>query len=67
MHIEQAFDAVPLWIQPGARLTVRAFLEMLGAHVPGIEDICTHPGEERAHRLDGLQKGLARLDAGARL
>ena len=54
-----------LGMQPGARLTVRAFLETLRAHVPGIEDTCTHPGEERAHRLDGLQKGLARLGVGA--
>jgi hypothetical protein len=56
-----------LEMQPGVCMTVRAFLERLRAHVPGIEAICTHPGEDRAYRLDGLQKGLARLGAGASL
>jgi len=50
-----------LQMQPGARMTVRAFLEALGRHVPGIEEICAHPGEEKKHRLDGLERGLARF------
>ena len=52
-----------LGIQPGARLTVREFLERVSAHVPGIEQICTHPGEQQADRLQGLRQGLQRLDA----
>jgi hypothetical protein len=47
--------------QPHARLTVRAFLERLRAHVPGIEQICTHPGEDQADRLEGLRRGLEQL------
>ena len=54
-------------MQPGARLTVRAFLETPRAHVPGIEEVCTHPGKDRAHRLDGLQEDLARLGVKANL
>ena len=50
-----------LGLEPGTRLTVRAFLERLHAHVPGIEQVCTHPGEDRADRLRGLQAGLERL------
>ena len=52
-----------LEIQPGSRMTVRAFLERLGEHVPGIEHVCTHPREETGDRLEGLRKGLAKLGA----
>lgn len=48
-------------MQPGTRMTVGEFLERLNAHTPGIEKICTHPGEEERYRLDGLEKGLMRL------
>jgi hypothetical protein len=30
--------------------------------LPGIETICTHPGEEQAERRTGLQRGLERLE-----
>jgi hypothetical protein len=50
-----------LKIGPGTHMTVRGFLEQLNAHTPGIEKICTHPGEEERHRLDGLERGLVRL------
>jgi len=50
-----------LGLQPHARLTVRQFLERLQTRVPGIEQICTHPGESQADRLLGLQAGLERL------
>jgi hypothetical protein len=50
-----------LQIEPGARMTVRAFIERLNAHVPGIEAICTHPGEKQEERLRGLQEGLRQL------
>jgi len=50
-----------LGIEPGTRLTVRQFLERLDQHLPGIERICTHPGEKQADRLHGLRRGLQRL------
>ena len=56
---ERVFAA--LGLEPHARLTVRAFLERLHEHVPGIEHICTHPGEDQADRLHGLRAGLDRL------
>ena len=48
-------------IRPGMRMTVREFLRRLDQHTPGIEKVCTHPGEEESHRLEGLKRGLARL------
>ena len=53
-----------LGMHPGARMTVRAFLERLDAHTPGVEKICTHPGEREEDRLRGIQEGLARLGIG---
>ena len=50
-----------LGLEPHAQLTVRAFLERLHERVPGIEEICTHPGEDRAERLRDLRRGLERL------
>jgi hypothetical protein len=50
-----------LGMETGTRMTVRAFLEKLHEHTPGIEKICTHPGEKEEHRLSGLEKGLGRL------
>jgi hypothetical protein len=50
-----------LAMQPGARMTVRAFLAKLDEHMPGIAEICAHPGEGKGHRLEGLEKGLARF------
>jgi hypothetical protein len=54
-----------LGLEPHAQLTVRVFLERLSEHVPGIEEICTHPGEDQAERLRGLRRGLERLGVGA--
>ena len=54
-----------LGLEPHTRLTVRAFLERLHAHVPGIELICTHPGEDQSERLRGLRQGLKRLGLAA--
>gem|GEM_PF-1029228 len=48
-------------MQPGTCMTVGEFLEQLDAHMPGIEKLCTHPGETETYRLDGLQQGLVRL------
>lgn len=47
--------------QPGAHMTVSAFLSKLGASMPGIGKVCTHPGEEQRHRLQGLRMGLSRF------
>ena len=48
-------------IQPETRMTVSEFLERLNERTPGIEKVCTHPGEKESHRLEGLKKGLIRL------
>lgn len=50
-----------LGMEPGARLTMREFLTRLHEHIPGIERLCTHPGEKEADRLQGLKQGLQRL------
>ena len=50
-----------LKVQPGTRMTVREFLTHLNTHTPGVEKLCTHPGESETYRLDGLQQGLVRL------
>jgi hypothetical protein len=52
-----------LGLDTGNRMTMRQFLLRVHQHLPGIETICTHPGEERADRLAGLQRGLERLGA----
>jgi hypothetical protein len=50
-----------LGIAPGARLTMRQFLERVRQHLPGIEQVCTHPGEDRGSRRQGLEDGLLRF------
>ena len=50
-----------LEMQPGAHLTMQEFLVKLEERVPGIEQVCAHPGEEQADRLEGLRQGLRRL------
>ena len=50
-----------LKIEPGTRMTVGAFLELLNTHTPGVEKICAHPGEKEEERLSGLQEGLIGL------
>jgi hypothetical protein len=54
-----------LGMEPGTRLTVRQFLERVSRHVPGIEQLCTHPGEQEADRRQGLAAGLSRLGIGS--
>jgi hypothetical protein len=39
-------------------LTFTEYLKLINNKVPGIEDICTHPKEDKKYRLDGLIKGL---------
>jgi hypothetical protein len=48
-------------MRPGEEMTVRVFLERVNEHTPGIEKICTHPGEKEKRRLEGLEQGLTRL------
>ena len=50
-----------LEMQPGVRMKVSAFLNRLDEHMPRIAEICTHPGEDPRHRLEGLEKRLARF------
>jgi hypothetical protein len=50
-----------LGLDTGNHMTVRQFLLRVHERLPGVETICTHPGEEQADRLAGLQRGLARL------
>ena len=42
-------------------MTVREYLEIVSTRVPGIEAICTHPNEEPASRLKGLEQGLIKF------
>ncbi len=46
--------------------TIREYLEGVVKHLPGIEEICTHPGEDRKARLEGLRQGLTKLGLGSR-
>lgn len=50
-----------LGMKPDAEMTVRRYLDLVDRHLPGIENLCAHPGEEPARRLDGLVNGLAKL------
>lgn len=45
-------------LEVGTVLTVRQYLEMVNDEVPGIEEICTHPKEDKKKRLRGLINGL---------
>lgn len=56
-----------LGLDKGNRMTVRQFLRRVHQHLPGIEMICAHPGEERGYRRVGLQEGLKRLRIGPSL
>ena len=47
-------------------MTIRRYLEIVAKHLPGIEKICTHPGEDQETRLAGLQQGLTRLGISCR-
>ncbi len=48
-------------LEAGARMTVRAFFELVNDRTPGIEKICTHPKEDPQRRLAGLVNGLRQL------
>ncbi|HPG39985.1 MAG TPA: DUF1284 domain-containing protein [bacterium] len=48
-------------LKPDTEMTFRDYLVIVNAHVPGIEEICTHPKENRQERLQGLVAGLVKL------
>lgn len=50
-----------LGLETGTVTTFAEYLELVNAQVPGIEEVCTHPGEDTASRLKGLIAGLVRL------
>lgn len=47
-------------------MTIRKYLTIVARNLPGIEKICTHPGEDLKARLTGLHHGLARLGISGR-
>jgi hypothetical protein len=50
-----------LGIHPGDVLPLPDYLERVQALLPGLAEVCSHPGENPAQRLVGLQVGLKRL------
>ncbi len=52
-----------LGMAEGCTLTFRGFLRVVGEHLEGIEQVCTHPGEDSAERLARLTHGLEKLGA----
>ena len=42
-------------------MTIREYLMIVNDHVPGIEQLCTHPKEDQQARLEGLIGGLEKL------
>jgi hypothetical protein len=50
-----------------SKMTFRTFCQRVSQNLPGIEKICTHPGEEEAYRLAGLQQATHRLNIGNHL
>jgi hypothetical protein len=53
-----------LSIDPGIVLTTHKYLELINDKTPGIEEICTHPKENKEERLRGLTNGLVKLGFG---
>jgi len=50
-----------LGFPPHTVMTVREFLKLVNGHVPGIEAICTHPGQNKKKRRESLIGGLTKL------
>ncbi|NQU88458.1 MAG: DUF1284 domain-containing protein [Mariniphaga sp.] len=42
-------------------LTFKEYLKIVNDKVPGIEEICTHPKEDKNNRLEGLIKGIQKI------
>lgn len=47
-----------LGLEPGCRMTARGFFQVVAEHMPAIAAVNTHPGEDPATRLQGVQDGL---------
>ena len=50
-----------LGFEPGRTIAIRQYLEIVNKKIPGVEEICTHPKENKRQRLDGLIRGLIKL------
>lgn len=50
-----------LGLATGETMTFRQYLEIVSSKTPGLEEICSHPGEDRSRRLAGLVRGLRKL------
>jgi len=50
-----------LGLTAGTVMTIREYLTIVSDYVPGIEQLCTHPKEDRQARLQGLIGGLEKL------
>jgi len=48
-------------LEPGAVTTFREYPTRANERTPGIENTCTHPGEDSGERLRGLVAGLKKL------
>jgi hypothetical protein len=48
-------------LTPSDSLPLPAYLARVQALLPGLETVCSHPGEEQAKRLAGLYAGLRLL------
>lgn len=47
-----------LGLRPGDTLPLPEYLERVAALLPGLEQVCAHPGEDPSARLAGLQAGI---------
>jgi hypothetical protein len=45
----------------GTVMTARQYFQIVNRNVPGLEKLCTHPGESSHDRLKGLEQGLRKL------
>ena len=50
-----------LGFAPGTVITIRGYLSVVNEKTPGLETVCTHPGEDEKVRLAGLIRGLRKL------
>ncbi len=50
-----------LGLARGVRMPVRRFLEIVNERLPGIEDVCTHPTEQRSARRQRLMDGMVAI------
>jgi hypothetical protein len=51
-------------LDKGQATTMREFCQRVSQNLPGIEKICTHPGEEQPYCLAGLREALNWLKIG---